>query len=191
MGEHLSINKNKSPERAEVALEHKDNLQVNEEAEQAEAQRHSSELRESARKTIEQQAISKETPLFEKHAEQPNLTPQYTTKRIKNDRYRSTLTDVRKHLSPTQRAFSKVIHQPFVESASEIGAKTIGRPSGILSGSLVALFGSLSVIIIARRIGFEVPSSIFAIFFVGGFFIGIIVETIYHRLKKSSKHPKA
>jgi tetrahydromethanopterin S-methyltransferase subunit G len=191
MSERLSIDENKAPEHAEDTSERKDSLHTTGEIEQTETQRHSSELRESARKTIEQQAVSKEAPLFEKQAEQPNPAPQYTTKQIKNAHYQSTLVNIRKHLSPTKRLFSKIIHQPFVEVASEIGAKTIGRPSGILSGSLIALFGSLSVTIIARRVGFEVPSSIFAIFFVGGFFIGIIIETIYHRLKRTSRYPKA
>jgi hypothetical protein len=191
MSERLPIDKNKALEHIEVASENKDSLHdATKEMEQAETQRHSSELRESARKTIEQEAVSKETPLFEKQAEQLNSTPQYTTKQIKNDRYRTTLIHVQKHLSPTQRAFSKIVHQPFIEAASEIGAKTIGRPSGILSGGLIALFGSLSIMIIARRVGFEVPSSIFAIFFVGGFLIGIIIEAVYHRFKKPSKHSK-
>lgn len=191
MSERLPIDKNKALEHIEAASEHKDSLHdATKEMEQAEARRHSSELRESARKTIEQEAVSKETPLFEKQAEQSNSAPQYTTKQIKNDRYRTTLIHVQKHLSPTQKAFSKIVHQPFIETASEIGAKTIGRPSGILSGGLIALFGSLSIMIIARRVGFEVPSSIFAIFFVGGFLIGIIIEAVYHRFKKLSKHSK-
>lgn len=192
MSENLPSNKNENLERnGEIVSEHEANkLKNTSEKEHSSEENPSSESIEAIRRTVEQQAISTEAPLFEKQAEQSNSAPQYTTKQIKNDRYRSTLVHVRKHLSPAQKTFSKIVHQPFIETASEIGAKTIGRPSGILSGGLIALFGSLSIMIIARRVGFEVPSSIFAIFFVGGFLIGIIIETVYHRLKKLGKHSK-
>ncbi len=192
MSEQSPIKKHENLERGQIAPEYKDNSEVNGEKQHLEELQRSSEMIESARDAIEKQAISSEVPVVEKRAEQSDQTIRYTTKRIKNERYRTTLSHVRHHLSPSQRVLSKIVHQPVIEAISEIGAKTIARPSGLLGGGLIALISSLTVIIIARRVGFAVPNSIFAITFIGGFCLGIIVEAVFRTIKKRfQKHSRA
>ena len=79
---------------------------------------------------------------------------------------------------------SKFIHQKIIESVSEVGAKTIARPSGIIGGGLLALVGSLLVLVVARKVGFEVPYSLFAVLFIIGFVLGLIVEFTRNIFKK-------
>ena len=82
---------------------------------------------------------------------------------------------------------SKFIHQKIIESVSEVGAKTIARPSGIIGGGLLALVGSLLVLVVARKVGFEVPYSLFAVLFIIGFVLGLIVEFTRNIFKKITK----
>jgi hypothetical protein len=143
---------------------------------------------DTIREKIEQQAVSQDLSHFEKQIEQPLPVDHYITKHMKAELYEDTLVRVRKHLTYTQQRFSKFIHQPTIEAVSEISAKSIARPSGLLGGSLVALIGSLTIVIIARHIGFVVPNSIIIILFLIGFGVGIIIEFIMHyhpaRIKK-------
>lgn len=75
------------------------------------------------------------------------------------------------------------MHQPAIERISEVGAKTVARPSGILGGALIALLGSGIAIYVARHVGFEIPNSIFAALFIVGFLIGISLELIVSLIK--------
>jgi hypothetical protein len=190
MSEQLPIKGHESLENSQTSPEYDAQSEATSEKQRSEELRRSSELIESARNTIDKQAVSSEVPVIEKQAEQSNQTMHNATKHIKNVRYKTTLTHVRHNLSPTQRVLSKIVHQSVIESISEIGAKTIARPSGLLGGGLIALIASLTVTIIARRVGFVVPSSIFAITFVGGFGLGLIVEAIFRSVKKSRKHTR-
>ena len=174
----------KNLENLQESLEHKDNLNEDKEKQKLENLQEPLETIESARETIEKQAISSGDIIIEKDTEHPDHTIHYVTKHIKNERYKTSLSHIRQNLQPTQKIFSKVIHQPTIETISEVGAKTIARPSGLLGGGLVALFFSLALIILARRIGFVVPNSIFAITFVIGFCLGILVEIILSSLRK-------
>lgn len=144
---------------------------------------HTNEALESIRHTIEEQATSIETIIVDDQTSQAAHITRYITKHIKDSRYQETLQAVRHHLTPTQKVFSRFIHQPTIETASEIGSKTIARPSGLLGGSLLSLLGSLTIVIIARRVGFSVPNSMFAILFIIGFGLGIVIELLLHRAK--------
>jgi hypothetical protein len=165
--------------------------------EQLEAYKYSIENRtkkneqiEDARSNIEKLAISKEKTVAkpEKYKSQ-ETTPrhQYITKKIKNESYQKTLKIIRKDLAPSQKIMSKFIHQKIIESVSEVGAKTIARPSGIIGGGLLALVGSLLVLVVARKVGFEVPYSLFAVLFIIGFVLGLIVEFTRNIFKKITK----
>jgi hypothetical protein len=64
--------------------------------------------------------------------------------------YKQHMTQVQAELKPAQRAFSKVIHNPVVEKASDAIGGTIARPNAILSGAVVAFFLVLGVYVIAK-----------------------------------------
>lgn len=97
-------------------------------------------------------------------------------KDLKNTAYRKTLSRVQDQLSTPQRAFSKVIHQPVVEQLSNVGSRTIARPSGVMGGGLFALLGGGLVLYFSKRYGFEYNYLLFAMLFAAGFAAGLAIE---------------
>lgn len=147
---------------------------------------------ETIRGAIEHEAVSHEHEINKiEHEQHDEHRPHhYLTKKIKNQQYQKTVAEIQKSLSPSQQRFSKLVHQPAIEKVSEVGAKTIARPSGILGGALFALIGSSIVMYIARHIGFEVPNTIFILLFITGFAVGLLLELLLHTLHrtKTRKH---
>lgn len=157
-----------------------------------EAKNEHAEALEHIRRNIDKQAITAEKTHAE---EEPKHHQEHVTRELKAIRYNETLRYIKRHLNKNERRLSTVVHAPVIEKVSEVGAKTIARPSGILGGGLFALIGSIFVLYIARRYGFEVPNSLFMVLFVLGFGVGILSELIAsglfkkhgRRYKKSSK----
>lgn len=134
------------------------------------------------RENVEQHASSKNEiyPDKEKHTNEESYHHRsYITKKIKAETYQKTLSNVRTELSKGNQILSKVVHQPIIESVSEIGAKTVARPSGILTGGIVGFFGSILLLFYAKSIGFVVPASSFIILFLLGFLVGLLLESIW------------
>jgi hypothetical protein len=73
---------------------------------------------------------------------------------------------------------SKVIHQPVVRAVSEVAAKTISRPSGLLGGGIVAFLGSAGYLYFTKYIGLPYNYFIFTLLFLGGFVVGLSLELI-------------
>lgn len=142
---------------------------------------------ETIRDAIEHEAVSHEhEPVKLEHEHHDEHRPHhYLTKRIKSQQYKKTVAEVQKSLSPSQQRFSKFVHQPAIEKVSEVGAKTIARPSGILGGALFALIGSSLVLYVARHIGFEVPNTIFIVLFIFGFIAGLLIELTLYTIRKT------
>lgn len=92
------------------------------------------------------------------------------------------LEKTQKQLSTTDRAFSKIIHRPAIEKASDIGSKTVARPSGILFGGVGAFIGSLVVFIISKRSGFTYNYILFVLIFICGYMMGLLIELVYRLL---------
>lgn len=95
---------------------------------------------------------------------------------LKDISYRRTIKKTQAKLSATSRTFSKVVHQPVVEKVSEIGSKTIARPSGILFGGIFSFIGSSFFLWTARHYGYRYNFLLFMLFFIGGFFLGLAIE---------------
>jgi hypothetical protein len=105
---------------------------------------------------------------------------------LKKTSLRRELKQVRRHLPKVDQIGSKIIHQPAVRVISETSAKTITRPSGLLGGGIAAFIGSGIYYYFTMHIGIKYNYLMFALFFVGGFMVGLVIELI----ACSSKHRK-
>lgn len=88
------------------------------------------------------------------------------------------LEKVQRSLPASQKAFSKIIHQPAVDTLSEVGSQTIGRSSGLLMGGVMSFIASLSVLFACRYYGYRYNFLIGLVAFVAGFILGIAIEGI-------------
>jgi hypothetical protein len=111
--------------------------------------------------------------------------PAVIDRTVKKKAYKKELHRVQSHLPKGQKAFSKLIHSSAVETASEIGGKTVARPSGLLGGGIAALLGSGALVIVSRHYGFSYNFFVFIAFLIAGFFVGLIIELIVRALLKA------
>lgn len=97
---------------------------------------------------------------------------------LKKTAYERTLKRVQSHLSAPVKSFSKFVHNPVVDSVSSVGANTVGRPSGVLGGSIFAFLGSLGLLYYSKHYGFQYNYLFLFILFVTGFAVGAIIELL-------------
>jgi hypothetical protein len=99
--------------------------------------------------------------------------------------YVQTLASVQRRLKPASRSFSKVIHAPIVEKASEALEKTVARPSVTFGATWTALLVGGIFYFTARRYGFELSGSEVTLSFIVGAVVGLAIEaawrTFHHR----------
>jgi hypothetical protein len=135
---------------------------------------------EQARQTVEQNAVA-DNPMdrlkASEKAQEP-LQPLTINRELKSITLRRELQQVQRKLPAPQRVLSRVIHQPVVRAVSEATAKTISRPSGLLGGGFVAFLGSSAYLYFTKHIGVQYNYLVFALLFVGGFVVGLILEFI-------------
>jgi hypothetical protein len=97
------------------------------------------------------------------------------TKQTRDAAYNELMKLVRTELNGPSRAFSKVIHSPFVERSSEVIGGTLARPNAILAGSGTALVLVLSVYLLSRTFGYQLSG----FETIGAFLLGWAVGLIY------------
>ncbi len=144
---------------------------------------------EKIRTAVEVEAETKQEHAATKQKESSKETDQqpiYVNKELKDLAYQRTLRRARNKLSPPARMMSRVIHQPAVEAVSEVAGKTIARPSGILMGGIMAFFGSSAFLWAAKHYGFRYNFLLFALFFAGGFFVGLLIELGIYLAKRKN-----
>lgn len=95
---------------------------------------------------------------------------------MKDRTYKREVSKIQSKLAPASRRFSKLVHNKTVESISNVGAKTVARPSGVLGGSIVAFLGSLVTYYMARHYGFRYNYLMMVILFAAGFAAGAVIE---------------
>jgi hypothetical protein len=132
---------------------------------------------EKARDEVNKEAISgREVSGGEdKPKGEDSPAPRY---RSRKESYNHTMQSVRNEMSAPERAFSKVIHNPVVERASEVVGSTVARPNAILSGSLFAGLATLILYLTARHYGFELRGAETIITFVLGWAAGILFDIL-------------
>lgn len=153
-----ALSKKSEKETRSSRHEHKDNL-------------------EKIRSKVESESKhTKESASKHKHDKKETERPVLINKELKGIAYQRTLKRTRSKLPAPARAFSRIVHQPAIEAVSEVAGKTIARPSGVLAGGIFAFLSSSAFLWIARHYGYEYNYLLFALFFVGGFIVGIGVE---------------
>ena len=167
------------------------------EAEQHEAAHHKAHPEHEARhekqelapiKELEQQAkeeavVAKELVSHEKGGHDP--APQFVQRELKENTFNRSMTRIRKQLPYGEKVLSKAIHQPVVDTVSQVGAKTVARPSGLLMGSICAFVGSSFFLWAAKHYGFHYNYLLFVIFFAGGFVLGLFLEMLLFVLRRN------
>lgn len=106
---------------------------------------------------------------------------------LRLENYRRLLGRVQARLKGPEKGFSKVIHNKQVDALSSVGANTVARPIGLLTGGLAAFVGSLIVLLFARHYGFRYNFSLFLLLFIGGYLAGTVIEALvksFQRLRK-------
>lgn len=97
-------------------------------------------------------------------------------KKERDDAYSNIMDEVRENMSPSSKAFSKFIHAPLVENASETIGSTIARPNAILAGGISAFSISLLIYMVARYYGYPLSGTESIAAFAAGWILGIIFD---------------
>jgi translation elongation factor EF-G len=169
--------------------EHQEKLKKHHEAAAEKAEKKSPEELEEIRSHAEKEAKSAQEMLHEasKDSVSNESEPQFINYELKEIARQRLLKLARRHLPRYSRAMSKAIHQPVVDATSEVVAKTVGRPSGIIGGGLLALVGTTIYYYITRHYGYSYNSFVFLLLMLVGFVLGWCIEITYKLLKVLAK----
>ncbi len=110
------------------------------------------------RHTPERSHPRHESPKNTERLKHPEQQPS-TTKEAQDKRFNEAMQTVQSQMSSSSRAFSKVIHNPAVEKASEAVGETVARPNAILSGAVAAFLFTLGIYLIARFNGYHLSGA--------------------------------
>lgn len=138
---------------------------------------------ESLREKVESASIGKQEITVE--SEENKRLPDFDQGTLKRNSFNKSMSKVQAKLPPAERVLSKVIHQKQIETISNIGGKTVARPSGVLGGGFIALIGTMIVLYFARHYGFEYNNTLFILLYVGGFGGGLLIESLFKLSKRT------
>ena len=184
MVEKLHNSHEHSPQQPELTSQQHEALkEINEKAKNA---RHEhAENIEHIRAKAEIEATSSEDTFEQTTSKNEKDRPTFMNRELKTMAYQRTMKRIRRQLPAPARVLSSILHQPVIESTSEFASKTLARPSGILAGGIFAFIGSSVFLWASRHYGYEYNFLLFALLFVGGFFVGLIVEMLLRVLGKN------
>lgn len=172
--------------REQVASHHEQNHERHEHSKNHEksTKNETKYSREAIYKAIDKHAVKQEVHTANQEGPHHERPHHYITKTVKRGVYAHTISNVQTHLKPAERRFSKIIHNDTVETLSELGAGTIGRPSAILGGGIFMVFGGLALLLTARYFGFTVPMSMLIALYVTGFVVLFAIDIFSRPIKK-------
>lgn len=156
---------------------------------------------EAAPEQAAEQSVDQEpTPAAESNAEVPSseevkklflpadeaqpLPPP--SNQVKTYAKNANLQVIRARLSAPEKQFSRFIHKPFVNSISEVTAKTLLRPAAFLCAAICTLVGSSYYVYVAKQTGYKYNFTVGLLLFVGGFVVGLVLELLYHVFARRS-----
>jgi len=170
-GGHIE-HQGKKPEHSEVSKE------------QVEKQQH--EMLKQAEAVIKAEAEPTRDMAAET-ADQATSTIPPAGRDLRNQKMNHTMHRVRRQLPTLDRALSKVIHNPFVDKVSEVGGKTVARPSGLLGGGLCAFLATSILVYYTRHNGVRYNYGVFIAFFLGGYLVGMTIELLLSLTQRAKK----
>ena len=174
-----------NPESHISHIEHQKNTQEVErnrhEQSKADAKKQS---KEEIYRQIEVARANKEAQKTKELHEHHDRPHHYITKSVKQGVYKHTIRNVQTHLKPAERRFSKILHNDTIEAISELGASTVARPSAILGGGVVMVFGGLALLLTARYFGFTIPMSSLIALYIIGFVLLFIIDIVAKPFRK-------
>jgi len=174
-------NKELSPEQLESYLKAEASVERAVENSKVEnGEKAESEARHEALK----EAVSVERGSAEKKGKERSASPAkrrhgVVSKKERTASYKHHMKQLQSELSPTQRAFSKVIHNPVIEKTSEVVGSTIARPNAILAGAFVAFVLVLAVYVISKFYGYTLSG----FETIGAFIVGWVLGILYDFFK--------
>ena len=176
-------------ETPKVTAEHYERLDSPEKGEKSTIESAEKKV-EKARAEALENAVSVEKGGAEKDKKPAHTSPAarrrgVISKKEKAASYKKHMQQVQEELPPLQRAFSKFIHQPAVEKASEVIGATIARPNAILAGSVTAFVLVLGVYLIAKNFGYVLSGFETIAAFIIGWVIGLLYD--YFRVMITGK----
>ncbi len=130
---------------------------------------------DSVRHEIEQIKVEHEKQP-EKEVSHSSPERPANTKRSRQKAYKTIVKQTQSELSAPSRAFSKVIHNPAVEKASEMFGATVARPNAVLAGAACSFFLTLGVYLVARMNGYPLSGTETIAAFIGGWGLGLIFD---------------
>lgn len=143
--------------------------------------------KEKARAAVEK-AISVEAGGKEKDVAPATSSPRQRSRistKEKEASFKKRIEQTQKHLSPTSRTFSKVIHAKPIEKASDAIGSTVARPNAILAGAVTAFFLVLAVYLTAKTLGYVLSGFETIAAFIVGWVLGITYD--YFRVLVTGK----
>lgn len=136
-----------------------------------------SDTEKASREALEQaHSIETERRSQDTTLEQIRQRDRAPGKRERTTAYDNIMDEVRDHLSPSGKTFSKFIHAPAVERTSEVVGTTVARPNAILAGSLSAFVIGLLVYTVARYYGYTLSGAEAIAIFAVGWILGVIFD---------------
>jgi len=127
----------------------------------------------------EAQAISKDKITESSSFSKENTAVRRVTKSEKNIAYKETLDHIRNEMSAPEKTFSKIIHNPAVENASDAIGNTLLRPNAILGAGICGFVLSGLVYILARHFGYVLSG----FETIGALLVGFILGLLYDFFK--------
>ena len=135
---------------------------------------------ESARRKIEKHEAKPEPAPAAEAESKPTFTARFIDRAAS---YRDTIASVQRKLPPVSREFSKFIHTPAVDKASEALENTVMRPSVALGAGLTAIIVGSFFYYFARTYGYSMRGSEIVVALVVGGFLGLVAETVVRNVR--------
>lgn len=173
--EHHTAN----PEALETAgAEHHERLRKNlEEAEARHKETRDESLEHIQREAIERANSLKEVAKTEKSPAEKRV--KLFTRQQRDASFKRQMDAIHTEMQPSERRFSKVIHNKTVERVSDALGSTVARPNALLAGSISAFILVTAVYVVAKHYGYQLSG----FETIGAFIIGWVLGLGYDYVK--------